>query len=306
MNDTVGQVIEVLKARRLKGERRVWLGPPARAALFAPVAAAPSVVRSVLPPSSPPAAMAPPAAVRSVGPEPLAAVRLAETAERKGPVPPAPPAPPSLAATLLAGGLPGTPRPPGIALPALELSGRSLDELRTMVAACTRCDLCRGGRRQTVFADGDPKAELMFIGEGPGEDEDRQGLPFVGAAGQLLTKMIEAMKFQRHEVYICNIVKCRPPGNRQPTETEGKTCLPYVLRQIAVVKPRGIVLLGNTPLWHLLAEKGITRLRGQWRKFEGIPVMPTYHPAFLLRLPAKKRECWADLQQVMKFFGKLP
>jgi DNA polymerase len=306
MNDTVGQVIEVLKVRRLKGERRVWLGPPTRAALFAPVAAAPSGVRPASPPSSRPAAIAAPA-VRAVEPEPLAVVRPTEQpAELKRPEPVVSPPSSSLAATLLAGGMPGVPRPPGTALPPLELAGRSLDELREMVAACTRCDLCRGGRRQTVFADGDPTAELMFIGEGPGEEEDRQGLPFVGAAGQLLTKMIEAMKFQRHQVYICNIVKCRPPGNRQPTDEEGKACLPYVLRQIAAVKPRCLVLLGNTPLWHLLAEKGITHLRGQWRQFEDIPVMPTYHPAFLLRLPAKKRECWADLQQVMKLFGKLP
>ncbi|MEI8078193.1 MAG: uracil-DNA glycosylase [bacterium] len=300
MNDTVGQVIELLQVRRLKGERRVWLGQPARAALFASGSAAPSVVRSVLPPSSPLTA------VRSAGPAPLVVAHPTASAERKPPVP----VPlPSLAATLLAGGRPSVsqpPPPPGMALPSLDLAGRSLEELRELVAACTRCDLCRSGRRQTVFADGDPKAELMFIGEGPGEEEDRQGLPFVGAAGQLLTKMIEAMKFQRREVYICNIVKCRPPDNRQPTDHEGKACLPYVLRQLAVVKPRCLVLLGNTPLWHLLAEKGITRLRGQWRQLEGIPVMLTYHPAFLLRLPAKKRECWADLQQVMKVFGKLP
>lgn len=303
MNDTVGQVIEVLKARRLKGERRVWLGPSARAALFAPA----SAVRAVSPPSS--SVKTPPAAAWPADePEAVSAARPVPPAGPKPPVAVAAPPQPSLAAALLAGAgaIPKSVPAPAAGLPALDLADLSLDEVRDLVAGCTRCGLCRGGRRQTVFADGDPKAELMFIGEGPGEDEDIQGLPFVGRAGQLLTKMIEAMKFQRREVYICNIVKCRPPGNRQPADDEGKACLPYVLRQIAVVKPRCIVLLGNTPLWHLLAEKGITHLRGQWRQFEGIPVMPTYHPAFLLRLPAKKRECWADLQQVMKCLGKLP
>ncbi len=296
MNDTVGQVIEVLKARRLKGERRVWLGPAAQAALFTPVSVAP---RSIVLPSPPPA-VAPPV-VCPAGPEPVvAALRPAVSAG--GPVSPPPP---TRAATWGAGAIPRTPPRAAADLPPLDLSNLSLEEVRGLVAGCTRCGLCHSGRRQTVFSDGDPKAELMFIGEGPGEDEDIQGVPFVGRAGQLLTKMIEAMKYQRQAVYICNIVKCRPPGNRQPADEEGKACLPYLLRQIELVRPRCIVLLGATPLWHLLAEKGITRIRGQWRKFEGIPVMPTYHPAFLLRVPDRKRECWTDLQQVMKLLGKL-
>ena len=146
----------------------------------------------------------------------------------------------------------------------------------------------------------------MFIGEGPGKDEDEQGVPFVGAAGQLLTRMITAMQFSRSDVYIANIVKCRPPHNRNPEPQEGATCLPYLQRQIELVAPKVIVLLGAVPLLFLLGEKGIQRLRGHWREYHGIPVMPTFHPAFLIRAPGRKGEAWSDLQQVMRRLGKDP
>lgn len=146
----------------------------------------------------------------------------------------------------------------------------------------------------------------MFIGEAPGADEDEQGLAFVGRAGQLLTKMIAAMGYTREEVFIANICKCRPPNNRTPTFEEMAACIPFLKRQIAIVHPKVIVALGNTALLGLLGTPGIMRLHGQWKKFEGIPLMPTYHPAYLLRLPAAKRDCWNDLKLVMKHLGKTP
>jgi DNA polymerase len=167
-----------------------------------------------------------------------------------------------------------------------------------MVRDCRRCPLCEQ-RNLTVFGEGSHQARLMFIGEGPGADEDRQGRPFVGRAGQLLTKMIQAMKFTREEVYIGNIVKCRPPRNRVPEKEEAAACLPYLNRQIKLINPEVLVLLGATPLQYLLNLKGINRQHGQWHEYLGIPTLPTFHPAYLLRSPNKKREAWADLQKVM-------
>ena len=179
-----------------------------------------------------------------------------------------------------------------------------LAALRQEVLTCTRCPLC-AKRTNAVFGEGDPHAELMFIGEGPGFDEDKQGRPFVGKAGQLLDKMILAMQFTREEVYICNIVKCRPPDNRVPMPEEAASCMPYLIRQIELVSPKVIVLLGATAAHYLLGMKeGITRLRGRWLDYQGIPVMPTFHPAFLLRQESAKREAWSDLQQVMAKFNK--
>ena len=155
-----------------------------------------------------------------------------------------------------------------------------------------------------VFGEGNPHAELMFIGEGPGMDEDKQGRPFVGAAGQLLDKMIIAMQYKREDVYIANIVKCRPPDNRNPEEDEAAQCLPYLKRQIELVSPKVIVVLGAVPLLRLLGKTGIMKLRGQWDEYNGIKVMPTFHPAFLLRSPEAKKDVWRDLQQVMQFLGK--
>ena len=161
------------------------------------------------------------------------------------------------------------------------------------------------GRTHVVFGEGNPHAELMFIGEGPGADEDLQGRPFVGRAGQLLDRMIAAMHFTREEVYIANVVKCRPPGNRVPTPDEAAMCIGYLERQIRFIRPKVIVLLGATAVSFLLQRKeGITRLRGNWQEYRGIRVMPTFHPAFLLRQESAKREAWHDLQMVMAEFGK--
>ncbi len=179
----------------------------------------------------------------------------------------------------------------------------TLDEVRTDLGDCTRCKLCNG-RKSIVFGSGNPKAELVFVGEGPGADEDQQGIPFVGAAGQLLTKMIEAMKFSRDTVYICNVVKCRPPGNRNPEPDEISACEPFLKAQLAAIKPKIIVALGKFAAQTLLRDATpITRLRGQWREYEGIPLMPTFHPAYLLRSPDEKKKAWIDLQEVMKKFG---
>ena len=180
------------------------------------------------------------------------------------------------------------------------------ESLRAECAACMNCGLGRT-RTNMVFADGNPHAELMFIGEGPGADEDATGVPFVGRAGELLSRMIAAMTFDRKtETCIANIVKCRPPGNRNPADDEAAACIPYLKRQIAMVNPKVIVLLGAVPLLYLFNLKGIMKLRGRWLDYEGIPVMPTYHPAFLLRNPPAKKDAWADLQAVMAVFGRKP
>ena len=175
-----------------------------------------------------------------------------------------------------------------------------LEAVRTELGECTRCKLHKT-RTNIVFGVGSPEARLMFVGEGPGEDEDLQGYPFVGKAGQLLTKMIEAMGMQREDVYICNTVKCRPPNNRNPEPDELLACEPFLKGQLGAVKPEVIVTLGKFAAQALLREQTpITRLRGQWREYEGIPVMPTFHPAYLLRSPAEKGKVWDDLKQVMK------
>jgi uracil-DNA glycosylase len=168
---------------------------------------------------------------------------------------------------------------------------------------CTRCKLHQG-RNKIVFGDGNPKAELVFIGEGPGADEDIQGLPFVGRAGKLLTQMIEAMGLQRKDVYICNVVKCRPPQNRAPEPDEVETCSPYLVRQIDVINPKVLVCLGAVAAKTLLnTNRGITQFRGQWLEWRGRKLMATYHPAYLLRNPPAKSEVWKDLQKVMAELG---
>ncbi len=171
--------------------------------------------------------------------------------------------------------------------------------------ACTKCGL-HVGRTQAVFSRGNPMAELVFVGEGPGADEDRLGEPFVGKAGQLLDKMIAAMGYAPSDVYICNVVKCRPPENRKPEPGEMASCMPYLHEQLAVIRPRAIVALGATAVQGLIGSaEGITRMRGTWKIYRGsIPVMPTFHPAYLLRDPTKKADVWSDLQQVMKQLGK--
>jgi len=188
--------------------------------------------------------------------------------------------------------------------PATPAEHRTLEEIRAEIGDCRRCKLC-GGRTQIVFGVGNPKAELVFVGEGPGAEEDAQGIPFVGKAGQLLTKMIEAMGFRRDEVYICNVVKCRPPGNRNPEPDEIEACEPFLRAQLGSINPKVIVALGKFAAQTLLRDPTpITRLRGNWREYCGIPLMPTFHPAYLLRNPAEKKNAWLDLRQVMKTFGK--
>jgi len=198
-------------------------------------------------------------------------------------------------------GLQNLAQSPGPSAPSVKLP--TLDEVRNELGECTRCKLHKG-RHNIVFGVGDPRARLMFVGEAPGEDEDLQGFPFVGKAGQLLTKMIEAMGLKRDDVYICNTVKCRPPNNRNPEPDELAACEPFLKGQLAAVKPEVIVTLGKFAAQALLREgTPITRLRGQWREYEGIPLMPTFHPAYLLRSPGEKGKVWDDLKAVMKKLG---
>jgi DNA polymerase len=180
-----------------------------------------------------------------------------------------------------------------------------LTAIRDELGDCQRCKL-KDQRTNIVFGVGHADAPLVFVGEAPGADEDRTGEPFVGAAGQLLTKMIEAMGLSRDEVYICNILKCRPPGNRNPEPDEIAECEPFLKKQLAALRPRMIVTLGKFAAQCLLRSTApISKLRGAWHEYEGIPLMPTFHPAFLLRTPSAKREVWADLQAVMRELDRL-
>ncbi|PYS86312.1 MAG: uracil-DNA glycosylase [Acidobacteria bacterium] len=182
----------------------------------------------------------------------------------------------------------------------------SMEDIWRDIGDCTRCGLCEG-RTQVVNTYGNHKARLMFVGEAPGAEEDAQGKPFVGRAGQLLTKIIEAIGFKREEVLIGNVNRCRPPGNRQPTLEEASICRPFLFREIAAVQPDVIVVMGNTALRNLLeVREGITRVRGQFQDFRGIKVMPTFHPAYLLRDPSKKRETWEDLKKVRDYLDTTP
>jgi uracil-DNA glycosylase len=173
---------------------------------------------------------------------------------------------------------------------------------------CTRCKLHKQGRKQIVFGVGNPRAELMFIGEGPGADEDQQGEPFVGRAGQLLNKMIEAMGLKREDVYIANVVKCRPPGNRTPERDECETCMPFLMRQVEAISPKAIVALGAVAAKNLLQlNSSMAEMRSRTYDFRSAKLFVTYHPAYLLRDPRQKSEAWKDLQQVMKYLGlKVP
>ncbi len=216
-----------------------------------------------------------------------------------GPAAPAPGAPSPAA---------GASRPPdGAGAYSLTDKGCGSEPLlaiRRELGECSRCKLA-GGRTHLVFGVGTPAAELMFVGEGPGADEDQQGEPFVGKAGQLLTKMIEAMGFRREEVYIANVVKCRPPGNRNPEPDEIEACEPYLRAQIAAIRARVLVALGKFAAQTLLRDPTpITRLRGSWREYEGVRLMPTFHPAYLLRSPAEKGKAWEDLKLVVRELGR--
>lgn len=183
-------------------------------------------------------------------------------------------------------------------------SSETFEQIRLEIGNCVRCPL-HEQRTHVVHTEGDQKARLMFVGEAPGADEDAQARPFVGRAGQLLTKIIEAIGFKREEVLIGNVNRCRPPGNRPPTPEEASECKPFILREIAIVRPEVIVVLGNTAMRNLLdTREGITRLRGRFQDYKGIKVMPTFHPAYLLRDPSKKRETWDDLKQVRDYLDR--
>jgi uracil-DNA glycosylase family 4 len=186
------------------------------------------------------------------------------------------------------------------------VEGDTLELVRENLGECTRCRLHKQ-RNKIVFGAGNARAELVFVGEGPGHDEDMQGLPFVGRAGKLLTQMIEAMGLQREDVYICNVVKCRPPENRKPEDDEVATCSPYLYRQLDVIAPKAIVCLGGVAAQTLLKTKDpISRFRGNWFDFRNVKLLATYHPAYLLRNPAAKSEVWKDLQKVMLLLGLKP
>ncbi len=198
------------------------------------------------------------------------------------------------------------PPPPMANIAPPEDREAALRLIREDIGDCKRCALHRG-RHSIVFADGDPRARLLFVGEGPGADEDAQGLPFVGRAGQLLNNMIAAMGLKREEVYIANIVKCRPPGNRTPEPEEANTCSPFLFRQIDVVRPEVIVALGATAATYLLGQRQpLAGLRGRVHSLRGARLIVTYHPAFLLRDPRQKKEAWADLQIAMRELGLKP
>jgi DNA polymerase len=207
------------------------------------------------------------------------------------------------------------PKPPSLDLIAVLPDGKmpageraaALDDLRAAIGECTRCPLAYAGRRNIVFGEGNPSARLMFVGEGPGADEDESGRPFVGKAGQLLNNMISAMGLKREEVYIANIVKCRPPANRAPEYVEATTCSQFLARQIDIVQPEVIVALGATAATYLLGVKQpLSTLRGAWHSVRSAKVAVTYHPAFLLRDPRQKSEAWKDLQRVMAEMGLTP
>ncbi len=190
--------------------------------------------------------------------------------------------------------------------PTLELndSNETLADIRAEIGDCKRCKLCEE-RTNIVHSEGNPQARLMFVGEAPGADEDEQSRPFVGRAGQLLTKIIEAIGIKREEVFIGNINRCRPPQNRAPLPDETAACKPYLLREIAVLKPQVVVVLGNTAMKNLLGTKeGITKLRGNFQDYHGVKVMPTFHPAYLLRDPHKKREVWEDMKKIRDYLAE--
>lgn len=251
------------------------------------------------------AALEPPSARPRSAPE-AGRVRPPSSTEPFQPTPLAPPARRPETA-------PGPASPPAatppIAPPAPLLSPedrvRHLEVMQREVQACLRCPLS-ASRTKTAFSRGSPSAELCFVGEGPGADEDREGVPFVGKAGQLLDRMIAAMGYARDDVYICNIVKCRPPNNRKPELIEMQACASYLESQLEIVRPKVIVALGATAVQGLLGtSEGITRLRGKWKLYKGtIPIMPTFHPAYLLRQPGAKREVWSDLLEALRQLGR--
>jgi DNA polymerase len=222
-------------------------------------------------------------------------------------VPVAPAMPPSQpAGTLATLEVQGMAQGPSLFEAVERIAGDTLERISSDLGECTRCKLHRH-RHKIVFGAGNPRAELVFVGEGPGHDEDVQGLPFVGRAGQLLTQMIEAMGLSRGDVYIANVVKCRPPENRTPEKDEVATCLPFLVRQLGAINPKVIVCLGSVATQALLnTNKSLSRYRGEWFDFRGARLMATYHPAYLLRNPNAKPEVWTDLKKVMTYLGLKP
>ena len=187
---------------------------------------------------------------------------------------------------------------------SLPREGETFEDIRNDIGECLRCPLCCEGRTKIVHSEGNAKARLMFVGEAPGADEDASGRPFVGRAGQLLNKIIEAIGMKREDVFIGNVNRCRPANNRTPTIAEAATCKPFLLREIAILCPDVIVVMGNTAMKNLLDTKeGITKLRGTFMDYKGIKVMPTFHPAYLLRDPSKKRETWEDMKKVREYLN---
>jgi DNA polymerase len=231
---------------------------------------------------------------------------LEDSGIREVPTPPARPASPPALRTSTAPQAahptkPAASTPPRTGTPT---ATTALPQIREEIGECTRCKL-HTGRTKIVFGVGNPQAELVFVGEGPGADEDLKGEPFVGKAGQLLDKMIQAMGLTRGEVYICNVVKCRPPGNRNPEPDEIETCSPFLAKQIEAIRPRVLVSLGKVASQVLLNDATpITRLRGRWREAFGVPLMPTFHPAYLLRSPGEKAKAWEDLKAVVQALGR--
>ena len=194
-------------------------------------------------------------------------------------------------------------------LPAARGEGKGSSDWELLSAEAHECTKCRlaGTRTNVVFGVGNPNADLMFIGEAPGRDEDEKGEPFVGRAGQLLTDIIKAMKLSRDQVYIANVIKCRPPENRNPEPDELDACRPFIRRQVEIIKPKVIVTLGRFGLQSLTEKSySISAVRGQWLEYDGIKLMPTYHPAYLLRTPAAKKDVWADMKKVMAELGIAP
>lgn len=257
------------------------------------VAAAPKPAKAAAVPAAPapasaaPSAAAVPAAPATVAPRPSAPVEAEALALPGFEAPKRAPLPPPVA-----------PAPADVPLTLHDDLPVDLARLRALVAGCTKCGLCET-RTQTVFSDGPHGARLMFIGEAPGRDEDAQGVPFVGRAGQLLDKMITAIEMKREDVYIANILKCRPPDNRVPAPGEVEQCLPYLEQQIALVRPVVICALGLSAAQGLLGTKAtMASMRGKTFSFRGVPLIPTYHPAALLRNPGLKRDAWIDLQRV--------
>jgi DNA polymerase len=252
--------------------------------------------------ATPPAAVRPPAPSPTPSPVP-SPVPAAAPVPTPAPVPAAAPAPP----VTVRAGLQLGPLPAGQAAPSLSQRHSAMQAVRTDLGDCQRCKLCKG-RTNIVFGVGSPAAELVFVGEGPGRDEDLSGEPFVGLAGQMLTRIIEnVFKLRRDDVYICNVVKCRPPQNRNPEPDEIAACQPFLIRQLEVLRPRIIVCLGKFAAQTLLGtEASISSLRGRFHDYHGIRVMPTYHPAFLLRNPAMKRTVWEDMKLVVAELARPP